>query len=107
MVVDPRLIELCFQTAGILEIGTTGRMGLPRRVDRVMALRDAATAKGRRLVAIVRPSQGSNGHDGGAFDAYVADEAGNVYVSLEGYRTVEMPGGVDPNKRGPLQRAMG
>ena len=28
-VMDPRLIELCFQTAGVLELGATGRMALP------------------------------------------------------------------------------
>ena len=32
----PRLIELCFQTAGIAEIARTGRMGLPERIDRVV-----------------------------------------------------------------------
>jgi hypothetical protein len=33
--------------------------------------------------------------DGGAaFDAQVVDEAGNVYVGLKGYRTVQLPGSV-------------
>ena len=32
----PRLIELCFQTAGVLELGTQGRMALPTHVDRVL-----------------------------------------------------------------------
>ena len=31
----PRLIELCFQTAGLWEMGVLGRMGLPRHLDRV------------------------------------------------------------------------
>ena len=35
MVATPRLIELCFQTAGIWELGTTGRMALPSHIDRV------------------------------------------------------------------------
>ena len=30
----PRLIELCFQTAGVYELGTAGRMALPTHVDR-------------------------------------------------------------------------
>ena len=29
----PRLIELCFQTAGIWEMGTTSRMGLPSHMS--------------------------------------------------------------------------
>ena len=32
---SPRLIELCFQTAGLLEMSTQHSMGLPRHVDRV------------------------------------------------------------------------
>ena len=35
----PRLIELCFQTAGIWEMGMQGSMGLPQHVDRVCSLR--------------------------------------------------------------------
>ncbi len=31
----PRLIELCFQTAGVWEMGAQGRMGLPQHIDRV------------------------------------------------------------------------
>ena len=31
----PRLIELCFQTAGLWEMGVQGRMGLPQHIDRV------------------------------------------------------------------------
>ena len=31
----PRLIELCFQTAGLWEMGVQGRMGLPLHIDRV------------------------------------------------------------------------
>ena len=34
----PRLVELCFQTAGVLELGTAGRMALPTHVDRVSDL---------------------------------------------------------------------
>ena len=37
----PRLIELCFQTAGVWELGTTGRMALPTHVDRVLRYADA------------------------------------------------------------------
>ena len=80
----PRLVELCFQTAGLREIGETGRMGLPHRVDRIRFLRDAWTARGR-LHAVVRP-----GATPGTFDARVVDEAGDVFVSVEGYATVAL-----------------
>ncbi|MBK6847070.1 MAG: polyketide synthase dehydratase domain-containing protein [Proteobacteria bacterium] len=106
-----RLIELCFQTAGVYEIGVLGRMGLPAHVDRVEALRDPATAEGR-LYAVVRPSTtgvaalGAPSFDAPSFDAYVTDEAGNVFVTLRGYRTVALPDGVADSARAPLRSAM-
>ena len=100
LLIEPRLVELCFQTAGVWQIGTTGRMGLPRHIDRVKILRRAEDAEGR-LHAVVTPRDG-----GKAFDAYVTDEAGNLYVALHGYQTAELPEDVDPDKRRPLRSAM-
>jgi len=100
MVTEPRLVELCFQTAGIWQIGTTGRMGLPQHIDQVKIVQAADQAEGR-LHAMVTPKEG-----GKSFDAYVADEAGNLYVVLRGYRTAELPDDVDPDKRKPLRAAM-
>jgi acyl transferase domain-containing protein/NAD(P)-dependent dehydrogenase (short-subunit alcohol dehydrogenase family) len=95
----PRLSELCFQTAGIHEIGTTGRMGLPLHIDRVKMLRATEQAEGR-LLAQVRPSED------GVYHATVADEAGNVYLRMSGYRTVELPVGLDAEALKPLSAAM-
>ncbi|MCA9667564.1 MAG: SDR family NAD(P)-dependent oxidoreductase, partial [Myxococcales bacterium] len=94
-VMAPRLIELCFQTAGVWEIGTTGKLGLPWQIDRVRTFRDPQDTAG--LVAVVEPDA-----DGQSFNARVTDGDGNVYVELEGYRTVEL-GGVDEEARQPLQ----
>ncbi|MEM7435864.1 MAG: SDR family NAD(P)-dependent oxidoreductase [Myxococcota bacterium] len=100
LVTEPRLIELCFQTAGVWQIGTTGRMGLPHKIDQVQILR-RPTDPAERLYAMVTPST-----DGQSFDACVADEDGNLYVLLEGYRTAELPEDVNPDKRQPLRAAM-
>ena len=40
------------------------------------------------------------------FDGRVVDEAGTVLVEVQGYRTVELPGGVDPERQTPLAEAM-
>ena len=100
LLIEPRLVELCFQTAGVWQIGTTGRMGQPHHIDRVKLLRRVEGAEGQ-LHAVVTPRDG-----GSSFDAYVADEAGNLYVMLQGYRTAELPDDVDPEKRRPLRAAM-
>ncbi|HEX6568435.1 MAG TPA: SDR family NAD(P)-dependent oxidoreductase, partial [Acidimicrobiales bacterium] len=96
--VSPRLIELFFQTAGIWEIGRHGRFGLPQHVDRVV-LHEALDAPQGRVEAIVEP------RDTG-FDGRVIDEAGAVLVDVHGYRTVELPGGIDPDGQSSLAEAM-
>jgi acyl transferase domain-containing protein/NAD(P)-dependent dehydrogenase (short-subunit alcohol dehydrogenase family)/acyl carrier protein len=79
----PRLIELCFQTAGLYEMVVERHMGLPLHVDRVRLFRAPESAEGS-LYAVVTPAQ-----DSASFDAEVVDSAGNLYLSLSGYRTVQ------------------
>jgi NAD(P)-dependent dehydrogenase (short-subunit alcohol dehydrogenase family) len=98
-VMEPRLIELCFQTAGIGELGDRGRMALPFRVGSVATLRHPAP--GTPLYAVTRP-----GNEEGVVDAYVVDGNGNVCVTVSGYRTIELPGGVDPGKLIALREAL-
>jgi hypothetical protein len=95
----PRLIELCFQTAGLWEMGSSGRMGLPFRIKRLDILRvsDKPDGPNGKLQAIVTPD--SNG----SFAAKVIDEKGNVYLTLQGYRTAELPGAIDAKLLKPLQ----
>jgi acyl transferase domain-containing protein/NAD(P)-dependent dehydrogenase (short-subunit alcohol dehydrogenase family) len=93
----PRLIELCFQTAGIWEIGTNCRMGLPQHVHNVSWLRSPKLAEGR-LYAVVTPHP-----EQGTFDAEVVDATGNCYVRVGGYRTVAVPDGLDAESLKALQ----
>ena len=95
----PRLIELCFQTAGVWELGTEGRMALPTHVDRIT--RFAGADEPGTLVAVVSPRE-----DGSAIDARVVDEQGHVRVLLEGYRTIELPGALDSDALEPIRSAM-
>jgi acyl transferase domain-containing protein len=96
--VSPRLIELFFQTAGIWDIGRHGRFGLPQHVDRIV-LHETLDAPQGRVEAIVETQ------DGG-FGGKVIDEAGAVLVELDGYRTIELPDGIDPARQSRLAEAM-
>jgi hypothetical protein len=96
--IAPRLIELCFQTAGVWELGTFGRMGLPTHVDRMVRFEGAED--GGELFAVVHP-QGDD-----CVDAEVVDASGRVLLRLEGYRTTALPGGLDPDTLAPLRAAM-
>ncbi len=87
--IAPRLIELCFQTAGLWEMGMQDRMGLPHHLDCVSSspVQEPFIA---RMYAVVTP-----GPVQGAFQAEVVDAKGNQYVHLRGYRTVATPSAVD------------
>ena len=98
--VGPRLIELCFQTAGVWEIGHTGQLALPAAVDRVI-VRDPAAGSGP-LVAEVTANE-----DGTVFGARVRDGEGRVRVEIEGYRTSRMPNTLPEEQAGPFRSVAG
>jgi acyl transferase domain-containing protein/acyl carrier protein/NAD(P)-dependent dehydrogenase (short-subunit alcohol dehydrogenase family) len=99
-VVEPRLIELCFQTAGIWELGVQGRMGLPQHVRQLSLYRTPAPADGR-LYAILTPDHAQRG-----FDIHVADAKNNCILRLTGYQTVPLPNAVNPQHLKTLQEIM-
>jgi len=98
--IGPRLIELCFQTAGVWEMGVLGRMGLPWQIDRVRLFGPRELSEDR-LYAIVTPDPVR-----GSFDAQVVSVSGTCYLELRGYRTVAVPGAADSNGIKALQTAM-
>jgi hypothetical protein len=91
----PRLIELCFQTAGIFDIAQRHVFGLPAALEAVRVCPEGeAGAAGKLLFAEVLPREDADG-----FDARVVDSEGNVCVELFGYRTVAIP---EPEAMGEL-----
>ncbi|HEY2019500.1 MAG TPA: SDR family NAD(P)-dependent oxidoreductase, partial [Bryobacteraceae bacterium] len=85
----PRLIELCFQTAGLWDLGLHRRMGLPRHLDRVSLVHTPEPGEGR-LYAVVTPVEG------GGFDAAIVGASGHCCLRVDGYQTVEFPtAGID------------
>ncbi len=94
---SPRLIELCFQTAGVWELGTAGRMGLPHRIREIRKMRNTDSVEGT-LYAVVTPDPLSR-----TFDAEIRDSKGICYLQVAGYETVELPGAVDSFRLKALQ----
>ena len=96
----PRLIELCFQTAGLWEMSVQNRFGLPQDVHQVSLLRAPDLAESR-LYAVVTPHP-----DQESFDAEVVDTKGNCYLQLSGYRTAAMPNSLDAEPLKALHAVM-
>jgi len=96
----PRLIELCFQTAGIWEMGADSRMGLPLHIDQLIVSSGISeSAEHAQYAVVTRPDLDS-------FNADIVDAMGNRYLQLKGYRTVALPGAIDPVGLKLLQAAM-
>jgi NAD(P)-dependent dehydrogenase (short-subunit alcohol dehydrogenase family)/acyl carrier protein len=83
----PTLVELCFQTAGIWEIGKTGSLALPRSIQCLTLYR--REVDGVAVYAEVTPVVSADGSL--SFDARVVDAAGRLYLELKNYRTTPLP----------------
>jgi hypothetical protein len=98
LIIAPRLIELCFQTAGVAELAAAGSLGLPRQVRRVQVA-PAATESAARWAVV------TTGEAGGV-DAVVIDGEGHVLVRLAGYETIALPGAAPAELLAPLESAL-
>ena len=72
-------MELCFQTAGIWEIGKTGIMALPRSIESLTLYRQ--NVNGAAIYAEVKPYPSGNGEL--HFDARVVNSKGRLYLELK------------------------
>lgn len=99
----PMLIELCFQTAGVYEIGTTGKMRLPSSVGALRIYPNQIN--GRNVYAFVKPRTILDNEM--SFDAWVVDEDGKVYLEIKDYRTVPMQDKLDASLVTPFKQALG
>jgi NADP-dependent 3-hydroxy acid dehydrogenase YdfG len=84
--IEPRLLELCFQTAGLWELVRENRLALPQRVGSVRVWPRGAGGTGR-IVAVARRQPD------GSFTAQVIEESGRLLLDLDGYRTVTLEEG--------------
>lgn len=99
MVTTPVLLELCMQTAGIWEAGSTGALALPSSIGELRLY--PLSPNGQPIFAAVTPIQDAEGNF--AFNASVVDAKGRVYLELENYRTSRLPYTVDEKLLTPLR----
>ncbi len=97
LITAPRLIELCFQTAGLWQAGREDRLALPMRVGRAQVLGDPSSAKGTLHARATEI-------ESGAFDCEVVDSEGSVIVRLTGYLTVPLPAPIPDDVAGDLHQ---
>jgi hypothetical protein len=94
----PRLVELCFQAAGLWQAGIEDTLALPMAIGRVRLVRDPAKAGGGLQAMAWQRGPGR-------FDACIVDAKGQVILRLEDYRTVPLPSPIPEAVAGALRAA--
>jgi len=97
-ITGPRLAELCFQTAGLIEFANSERVGLPRRVAQIRLFDPSEERAGQK--AVVEKT------GAGDYSATVVDEAGNILMEMTGYATIESPMAVDEKPLRALRKIL-
>ncbi len=98
LVTAPRLIELCFQAAGLWQAGRDDQLALPSRVADAVSVGDPATADGRLQAVATETSPGT-------YTCVVVDESGTVFARLDGYQTVALPAPIPDDVAADLHAA--
>ena len=83
----PVLVELCLQTAGVWDIGTSDALSLPKSIGSLQLYENKVN--GLSMYAEVQPVIAENGDR--SFNARVIDSKGQVYVEITNYRTEPLP----------------
>ena len=96
----PVLVELCFQTAGIWEIGLDGALSLPRSIGNLRLFENKVN--GVPIFAQVKQQHTPEGER--YFDARVIDSQGLVYLEIDRYKTASMSYGVEKSLLSPIEK---
>ena len=95
----PILVELCLQTAGVWDIGTSDALSLPRSIGALRLFENKIN--GLPIFAEVRPVTPQEGDR--YFDARVVDSKGQVYLEISQYRTAPMPYSLEEELLTPIK----
>jgi len=97
---QPLLVESCFQTAGVWEIGHDGRFSLPRSIGKLSLY--PISMNGHAVYTCVRPRNTNNGQV--TFDAWVVDDQGQIYMEMHDYQTSPLMADLEELSVKPFRR---
>ncbi len=94
----PRLLELGFQTAGIMEMGVHNRMGLPSHIDVLQVYKGQDDLKGQLYAVVDQIEDGYN--------ISIVNDKGDIFIFLKGYKTAEFMMNMDEELTAPLEEVL-
>jgi len=100
VVISPRFVEFCFQTASLSGLALRSSLGLPYAFKEIRMVSSPEKAPNATFFSLVETNTD------GTYNAEVVDDKGNVYLVLQGYRTIDLPDPVQADLLEPLQLAL-
>jgi len=98
----PHLVELVLQTAAAWEVAQDGVLALPRAIKRLVYHGHPAYERGTCWAEVIAAEVAGER----AFNARVVNEAGEVLLEVEGYRTSPLPYAADAPLVAPFRAAL-
>ena len=99
VLVSPRFIELCFQTASLSGLAFQSRLGLPLAVRQIEIISLPDDKPDSTFYANIAANRD------GSYDARVVDSNGHVYLILRGFKTIDLRDPIQPDLLQPLRYA--
>ncbi|MBN1570600.1 MAG: SDR family NAD(P)-dependent oxidoreductase, partial [Acidobacteria bacterium] len=100
LAVSPRFLEMCFQSASLKGLAFQSRLGLPDALREFRILASPEKEANAAFFAVVT----SNADD--SYDVKIVDSKGNIYIVLQGYRTMSLPDPIQADLLEPLKKGL-
>lgn len=100
VILSPRFVELCFQTASLAGLAIQSRLGLPYAFSELKLLSMPEKDPDAMFFSVVTLNPD------GTYDAKLISGKGEVYLILRGYETMDLPDPIEAELLKPLQSAL-
>jgi hypothetical protein len=100
LMISPRFLEMCFQSASLEGLVFQSKLGLPDafRELRILASPEKDPSAAYFAVVASNPDE--------TYDVRIVDSKGSIYLVLQGYRTMNLPDPVSADLLEPLQKGL-
>lgn len=94
----PHWLELCMQTAGLLDLAKNRRMMIPHRIERIEVYSNHQHLEPTPLYAVARARPSPRPDSPAGFDIRLVDGSGKLHMAVSNYQTLPLPFVVDRRK---------
>jgi NAD(P)-dependent dehydrogenase (short-subunit alcohol dehydrogenase family)/acyl carrier protein len=97
---SPRFLEMCFQSASLKGLVFQSQLGLPDAFRELRLIASPEKDPSATYFAVVLSNPDNS------YDVKIVDNKGNIYLTLQGYRTMNLPDPVQADLLEPLKKGL-